>query len=85
MTKKKENAPICARLPPQIIDQLNVAAGKNRAAFIRRAIVNELNRSGDSERFNGLNRQIAALTERIASLEEALRTFIKVSKEEQKR
>jgi len=70
----KETTPVSVRLPSLLVEQIDKAAGKDRAEFLRRAITNELNRAADNERFAHLSKQVTALTEKVSGIEKTLKT-----------
>jgi metal-responsive CopG/Arc/MetJ family transcriptional regulator len=70
-----DTTPVSVRLPSLLVEQIDKAAGKDRAAFLRRAITNELNRAADVQRFTHLSKQVTVLTEKVSGIEKTLKTL----------
>ena len=60
-----ETITIAVRLPVALVARIDDAAAGDRAQFLRRSIISELNRTTDLERFAHLSKQILLLTDKI--------------------
>jgi hypothetical protein len=68
-----ETITIAVRLPVALVARIDEASIGNRAQFLRRSILSELNRTTDIERFAHLSKQILLLTDKIDDISKVIK------------